>query len=62
MSKVIKIINQIRLQIETYSNERVVDKVLVSVANKYETKISSLEYSKDLSKITKQSLPMLLMM
>lgn len=46
------IVNQIRLLDKTFSNERVVDKVLVSVPKKYDSKMSAIEYSKDLSKIT----------
>ena len=52
VSKLMSIVNQIRLFGETFASERVVDKILVSVPEKYESKISSLEDSKDLSKIT----------
>ena len=45
-------VDQIRLFGETSVSERVVDKILVSILEKYESKISSLEDSKDLSKIT----------
>ena len=46
------IVNHTRLFGETFASERVVDKILVSVPEKYESKISSLEDSKDLSKIS----------
>ncbi|XP_020266996.1 uncharacterized protein LOC109842541 [Asparagus officinalis] len=52
VGKLMAIVNQIRLLGETFSNERVVDKILVTVSERYESKISSLEDSKDLSKIT----------
>ncbi|XP_017239473.2 uncharacterized protein LOC108212259 [Daucus carota subsp. sativus] len=52
VSKLMSIVNQIRLFDESFARERVVDKILVSVPEKYESKISSLEDSKDLSKIT----------
>lgn len=52
VGKLMAIVNQIRLLGETFSNERVVDKILVTVPERYESKISSLEDSKDLSKIT----------
>ncbi|XP_020254308.1 uncharacterized protein LOC109831391 [Asparagus officinalis] len=52
VGKLMAIVNQIRLLGETFSNERVVDKILVTVPERYESKISSLENSKDLSKIT----------
>ncbi|GKV01273.1 hypothetical protein SLEP1_g13839 [Rubroshorea leprosula] len=50
--KIMKIVNRIRLLgDEELSDKRVVEKVLVSLPEKFEHKISSLEDSKDLSKI-----------
>lgn len=49
-SKLMNTVNKIRFQGEIFSNhERVVDKVLVSVPDKYESEMSLLEYP---SKIT----------
>nr|XP_009765548.1 PREDICTED: uncharacterized protein LOC104217090 [Nicotiana sylvestris] len=46
------IANKIRLFGEKFSDSRIVEKVLVSLPEKFESKISSLENSKDLSKIS----------
>ncbi|GKV30445.1 hypothetical protein SLEP1_g39253 [Rubroshorea leprosula] len=52
LDRIMKIVNRIRLLgDEELSNKRVVEKVLVSLPKKFEHKISSLEDSKDLSKI-----------
>ncbi|XP_044473243.1 uncharacterized protein LOC123201750 [Mangifera indica] len=50
--RVLKVVNQIRLMGETLSNQRVVEKILVTVPERYEAKISSLEDSKDFSELT----------
>ena len=52
VAKLMSIVNQIRLFGENFPNERVIDKILVTVSEIYESKISSLEESKDLSKIS----------
>jgi len=46
------IINNIRLLGEDFPNNRIVEKVLVTLPKRFESKISSLEESKDLSKIS----------
>ncbi|GKU86227.1 hypothetical protein SLEP1_g775 [Rubroshorea leprosula] len=46
-----KVVNKIRLQGEELSDKIVVKKVLVSLSEKFEHKISSLEDSKDLSQL-----------
>ena len=50
--KLIKVVNQIRLLGEELNDKRVVEKVLVSLPEKFELKISSLEDSRNLSQIT----------
>ncbi|XP_074296963.1 uncharacterized protein LOC141627630 [Silene latifolia] len=52
VGKLTTIVNQIRLLGESFPDERVIDKILVSISEIYENKISSLEDSKDLSKIS----------
>ncbi|WRX10629.1 hypothetical protein QQP08_003116 [Theobroma cacao] len=49
--RVMKVVNQLRLLGETMPDKRVVEKVLVSILERFESKISSLEESKDLSKL-----------
>ena len=51
-SKLMTIVNQIKLLGEEFSPQRIVEKLLVSLPERYESKISSLEDSKDLSKIS----------
>ncbi|XP_022764214.1 uncharacterized protein LOC111309412 [Durio zibethinus] len=50
--RLMKIVNKIRLLGEELSDKRIVEKVLVSLPERFESKISSLEDSKDLTKIT----------
>ncbi|WRX29551.1 Integrase [Theobroma cacao] len=50
--KIMKLVNQLRLLGEDLSERRIVNKVLVSLPEKFEAKISSLEDSKDLSQLT----------
>ncbi|KAJ8760425.1 hypothetical protein K2173_015092 [Erythroxylum novogranatense] len=52
VNKLITIVNKIRLFGENFPDNRIVEKILVTLPEKYEAKISSLEGSKDLSKIT----------
>ena len=47
-----KVMSQVRLLGEELLERRIVEKVLVSLPEKFESKISSLEDSKDLSKLT----------
>ena len=51
-SKLMTIVNQIKLLGEDFPTQRIVEKLLVSLPEKYESKISYLEDSKDLSKIS----------
>ncbi|XP_022720787.1 uncharacterized protein LOC111278414 [Durio zibethinus] len=50
--RLMKIVNKIRLLGEELSDKRIVEKVLVNLPERFESKISSLENSKDLIKIT----------
>ncbi|KAG6501622.1 hypothetical protein ZIOFF_041505 [Zingiber officinale] len=52
VDRLMKIVNQIRLLGESMPDARVVEKVLVSLPEKFESKISSLEDSRDLSQIS----------
>ena len=52
MSKLMKVVNQIRLMGEEFLDNRIVEKILVVLPERFESKISSLEESKDLSKIS----------
>ncbi|KAL6323312.1 hypothetical protein AAG906_029319 [Vitis piasezkii] len=54
-----EVVNKIRLLGEDLMHQRVVEKVLVSLHERFESKISSLEDSKDLTKISLVSLFML---
>lgn len=49
IDKVMKVVNQLRLLGEVVPEKRVVNKILVSLPEKFKAKISSLEDSKDLS-------------
>jgi len=51
MTKVMKVVNQIRLLGEQFLDSRIVEKVLVVLPERFKSKISALEESKDLSKI-----------
>ena len=50
--RILMVVNKIRLLQEGLSDKRVVEKVLVSLPERFEAKISSLEDSRDLSQIT----------
>ncbi|TXG48688.1 hypothetical protein EZV62_024563 [Acer yangbiense] len=50
--KLVRVANQIRLLGEELTGRRIVEKVLVSVSERFESKVSSLEDSKDISKLT----------
>ncbi|XP_040955994.1 uncharacterized protein [Gossypium hirsutum] len=51
-NRLMNVVNQIRLHGEELLDKRIVEKVLVSVPERFESKISSLEDSKDISKLT----------
>lgn len=51
-SRLMSVVNQIKLLGGEFTSQRVVDKLLVTLPEKYEGKISSLEDTKDLSKLT----------
>ena len=55
-SKLMSIVNQIKLLSEDFPTQRFVEKFLLSLVEMYEFKISSLEDSKDLSKISFEKL------
>ncbi|KAF3659888.1 Ubiquitin-specific protease 12 isoform 1 [Capsicum annuum] len=55
-NKLMKVVNQIRLMGEELTNSRIVEKVLVSLPERFEVKISSLEDSKDLTKLSPSEL------
>ncbi|KAH1031715.1 hypothetical protein J1N35_043889 [Gossypium stocksii] len=46
------IVNSIRLLGDGFSDRRIVEKVIITLLDKYESKISSLEDSRDLSTIS----------
>lgn len=50
--KIMKLVNQLKLFREKMTKKRIVNKVLVSLIKKFEAKISSLEDSKDIAKLT----------
>ena len=50
--RLMKTVNQIRLFVEDLPKRRVVEKVLVSLLERFESKISSLEDSRDLSQLS----------
>ncbi|RDX98814.1 hypothetical protein CR513_18215, partial [Mucuna pruriens] len=51
-NRLLSIANKIRLLGSDFANSRIVEKILVTVPERYEVSITSLENSKDLSKIT----------
>ena len=50
--RLLKVVNQIRILGEDLSDKRVVEKVLISLPERFEAKISSLEESRDLNQIS----------
>ena len=52
IDRLMEVVNKIRLLGEDLIDQRVVEKVLVSLLERFESKISSLENSKDLTKIS----------
>lgn len=51
-NRLMKVVNQIRLLSDDMPDKRVVEKVLISLPEKFESKISSLEDSRDLASIS----------
>ena len=51
-NKLLGVVNKVRLHGKEFSDERIVEKIIVSVPERYESKISSLEETKDLSSIS----------
>ncbi|XP_052197215.1 uncharacterized protein LOC127804394 [Diospyros lotus] len=52
MNRVVKVVNQIKMLGDEFPESRIVEKVLVILPERFESKISSLEDSKDLSKLS----------
>jgi hypothetical protein len=50
--KLLSIVNKVRLLGEDLPTKRVIEKILVTLPKRFKSKISSLEESKDLSKIS----------
>jgi ferritin-like metal-binding protein YciE len=55
-SQISKLVNQVRLLGEDFPDSRIVEKVLVSLPEKFEHKICSLEDSKDFSEMSLEEL------
>jgi hypothetical protein len=55
-NKLLSIINKVRLLGKEFSDDRIVQKILVTIPEKYESKISLLEESKDLTNISLREL------
>lgn len=55
-SRVIEIVNQMRLYGEDINDQKVVEKILISLPKKYEYIVAAIEESKDLSTLTIQQL------
>ncbi|XP_028223418.1 uncharacterized protein LOC114404876 [Glycine soja] len=51
-NKLLSIVNKIKLLGSDFADSRIVEKILVTVPERYETSIALLENTKDLSKIT----------
>jgi hypothetical protein len=51
-NKLLGVVNKVRLHGKEFSDERIVEKIIVSVPERYESKISLLEETKDLSSIS----------
>ncbi|WRX07951.1 hypothetical protein QQP08_000438, partial [Theobroma cacao] len=56
VDKLVKIVNQVRLLGVELSDSRIMEKVLVSIPERFESKIATLEESKDLTLMTMQEL------
>ena len=51
-AKLMEIVNQIRLHGEDFSDQKVVEKIMISLPDKFESKISAIEESCDLKRLT----------
>ena len=51
-SKLMDVVNQMRLLGEAFTDQKVVEKIMVSVPQKFEAKISAIEESYDLQSLT----------
>ena len=51
-NKLLSIANKVRLLGSNFSDSRIVEKILVTIPERFETTITSLENTKDLSKLT----------
>lgn len=51
-SKLIKVVNQMKLHGDTIIDENVVQKILISLPDKFDPKVATIEESKDLPKLS----------
>ena len=51
-NKLLTILNKVRLLCFEFSDSRIVQKILVTIPERFDATISSLEITKDLSKVT----------
>ena len=51
-TRLMNIVNQIRLHGDDFRDHRVVEKILISLPNKFEAKVTAIEESCDLNKLT----------
>ena len=51
-SKLMEVVNQVRLYGEPFENYKVVEKILISLPDRFESKVSAIEESCDLKKLT----------
>ncbi|XP_037495328.1 uncharacterized protein LOC119370697 [Jatropha curcas] len=49
-ARVLQVVNQLRINREEISDQRVVEKILITLPDKYESKVAAIEESHDLSK------------
>ncbi|GAV76372.1 DUF4219 domain-containing protein/UBN2 domain-containing protein [Cephalotus follicularis] len=52
ISKVLEVVNQMRIYGEKLTDQKLVEKVLISLPDKYDSKVLAIEESKDLTKLT----------
>ncbi|GAV83978.1 DUF4219 domain-containing protein/UBN2 domain-containing protein [Cephalotus follicularis] len=52
ISKLLEVVNQMRIYGEKLTDQKLVEKVLISLPDKYDSKVSAIEESKDLTKLT----------
>lgn len=51
-----KLVNQLKMLGQEVTDQKIINKILVSIPNRFESKVSSLEDSKDLAKISVKEL------